>query len=73
MDRLGEQMYSVTEVAKYLNVSRRTVQRMIWKKELRAFLVGGQYRIPPLAVEHMLRPEEVFDPFDETHKQISLF
>ena len=73
MDRLGERMYSITEVAKYLNVSRRTVQRMIWKKELRAFLVGGQYRIPPLAIEHMLCPDEVFDPFDESHKQISLF
>lgn len=73
MDGLDGRLYSITEVAKFLNVSRKTVQRMIWNRELRAYRIGGQYRIPPLAVEHMLRPDDVFDPLDESHKQLDLF
>jgi excisionase family DNA binding protein len=72
-DRLGEQMLSIREVATYMNVSIRTIQRWIRNGTLRAYRVGGLLRIPPLAVEHMLRPEEVFDPYDESHKQLNLF
>jgi excisionase family DNA binding protein len=39
-------MYSTDEVAKMLNVSRRTVQRMIQKGELIAIGKKRHYRIP---------------------------
>ena len=36
---------TVEETAELLQVSRRTLQRMIHRKDLPAFKVGGQWRI----------------------------
>ena len=36
---------TVEETAEMLQVSRRTLQRMIHRKDLPAFKVGGQWRI----------------------------
>jgi excisionase family DNA binding protein len=36
---------TVEETAELLQVSRRTLQRMIQRKDLPAFKVGGQWRI----------------------------
>jgi excisionase family DNA binding protein len=52
-------MYSITGVAKYLNLSIRTVQRMIKRGELRAYRIGGVMRVPPLALEELLRKSAV--------------
>ena len=59
---LDGSLYSIAEVARFLNVSKRTVQRMIRDGKLDAFDVGGQRRIAPLSLERMLRgnkPEDV--------------
>tara|TARA_R110001583_G_scaffold55857_2_gene169377 strand:+ start:364 stop:588 length:225 start_codon:yes stop_codon:yes gene_type:complete len=52
---LDGSLYSIAEVAKFLNVSARTVQRLIKDGKLEAFDVGGQRRIAPLSLERMLR------------------
>lgn len=48
-------MLKVSEVAERLNVSERTVQRLIKVGELRAIKVGGQLRIDPRDFEEFLQ------------------
>ena len=38
---------TLEETAELLHLSRRTLQRMIHRKELPAFKVGGQWRVHP--------------------------
>jgi excisionase family DNA binding protein len=38
---------TLEETAQLLHLSRRTLQRMIHRKELPAFKVGGQWRVHP--------------------------
>lgn len=38
-------LLTVPEAAELLQVSTRTLLRMVWRKELPAFKVGGQWRI----------------------------
>tara|TARA_R110000751_G_scaffold17319_1_gene53822 strand:+ start:270 stop:500 length:231 start_codon:yes stop_codon:yes gene_type:complete len=68
-----ENMLTISEVAEKLSVSVRTVQRLIRQGELRAFQVGGQKRIAPLAVEQMLRKVELPSNYDATWKPLDLF
>ena len=46
---------------------------MIKRGELRAYRIGGVMRIPPHALEQLLRGDDVFDPHDESHLQLDLF
>ena len=45
---------TVEETAELLQVSRRTLQRMIHRKDLPAFKVGGQWRIHESALAKWL-------------------
>lgn len=45
----------VPEAAELLQVSPRTVQRMIWRKELPAFKVGNQWRVNESALVKWLQ------------------
>tara|TARA_R110000765_G_scaffold61217_1_gene118395 strand:- start:1080 stop:1307 length:228 start_codon:yes stop_codon:yes gene_type:complete len=71
--KIKEHMFTIDEVAKALSVSRRTVERLIKKGELRAYQVGGQKRIPPVAVEQMLRQVELPNNYDEAWQPLDLF
>mgnify|MGYP003662360638 FL=1 len=73
MGTLEGRMHTITDIARFLNVSKRTVQRMIKRGELRAYRIGGVMRIPPHALEQLLRGDDVFDPHDESHLQLDLF
>ena len=44
----------VREVAERLNVSPRTIQRLVKAGKLRAYRVGGQIRIPEAALKEMM-------------------
>ena len=70
---IKEHMFTIDEVAKALSVSRRTVERLIKKGELRAYQVGGQKRIPPVAVEQMLRQVELPHNYNEAWQPLDLF
>jgi excisionase family DNA binding protein len=45
---------TVEETAELLQISRRTLQRMIHRKDLPAFKVGGQWRIHESALSKWL-------------------
>jgi excisionase family DNA binding protein len=67
-------MHSVADVAQRLNVSRKTILRLIQKKELRAFRVGRQLRIPELAITEMLHSTRFSDEdFQQFQTSDSLF
>jgi excisionase family DNA binding protein len=51
---LPEQLLTVQEVAKYLNVDKFTVYRLLAQKQLPAFKVGGQWRFRPKMIEAWL-------------------
>jgi excisionase family DNA binding protein len=70
---LKHRMYSITEVAKYLSVSKRTVQRLIAGGKLQASTVGGQKRITPQALETLLRDGANFDAPHAPQYSIDLF
>ena len=71
--KIKEHMFTIAEVAEALSVSRRTVERLIQRGELRAYQVGGQKRIPPVAVEQMLRGAELPSSYDDTWQPLDLF
>jgi excisionase family DNA binding protein len=53
-----EKIYTVKEVADKLRVAPITVRRMIAAKELRAFVVRGEYRIRQSALDEVMREKE---------------
>ena len=56
---MEDRLLSIAEVSDFLNVSKRTVQRLIKRGSLRAMAVGGQKRISRFALEEMLRGGEL--------------
>jgi len=70
---LEAQMFSIKEVAKFLNLSKRTVQRLISSGELPAYTVSSSKRISSIDLERYLRGETVVDPRDESWRQTDLF
>ena len=69
----SDHMFTIAEVAQKLSVSTRTVQRLIKSGKLRAYQVGRQKRIPPVAVEQMLRGVELPNNYDDTWQKLALF
>ena len=55
MGENSTKLLTIQEVANFLGVSIYKVRRRIKAKELRAYKVGGQYRISPHDLEMMLR------------------
>jgi excisionase family DNA binding protein len=54
-DKMSEQLLTLEQVAKYLNVDRFTVYRLVAQKQLPAFKVGGQWRFKRKMLENWLR------------------
>jgi len=57
MNKVGNNssgLLAVKEVARRLNVSTRTIHRLIKADKLRAYKVGHQLRIPEAAIEEMM-------------------
>jgi len=52
-------LLTLREVSMTLRVSEKTVRRMIDRRELRAFRVGGQLRVERDSLVHLLRTGEV--------------
>jgi excisionase family DNA binding protein len=50
----GETLHTVAQAAKRLNVSERTVRRMIDSKEITAYKVRDQWRIPESDIQRYL-------------------
>jgi len=50
-------MYKIKEVAKILDISERTVYRLMELQKLRAVKVGGQWRIPRSEIEKYTKLE----------------
>jgi len=59
---MEDSLLSVKEIAKFLNVSIRTVQRMVKRGDLDAVRVGGQIRVHRSALDRLLREGAVFPP-----------
>jgi excisionase family DNA binding protein len=51
---MPEELLTLQQVAKYLNVDRFTVYRLLAQKQLPAFKVGGQWRFKPKMIESWL-------------------
>ena len=51
---MAEQLLTLEEVAKYLNVDRFTVYRLLAQKQLPAFKVGNQWRFKRELIEAWL-------------------
>ena len=58
---LEQRLYTIAEVAEYLNVSKRTVQRLIAGGKLHASTVGGLKRITPNALTSFLSEGANYD------------
>ena len=50
---------TVQEVSTVLRVNERTVRRMIERRQLQAFRIGGRLRIPRDSLVHLLSSSEV--------------
>jgi len=48
------QCYTISQVARQLQVSKRTVARLIRERKLRGVKVGQRWRIPQSALDAML-------------------
>ena len=62
-----ERLYTVTEVAKILRVSPRTVRNMIRDKELAAFMIRDEWRIRQSALDEIMRERNVEDEDKPPH------
>jgi len=52
-----KEMYKIKEVARILDISERTVYRLMELQKIRAVKVGGQWRIPRAEIEKYTRLE----------------
>lgn len=50
---MAERPYSTTQLASRWDVTPNTIRNMIDRKEIKAFKVGDQYRVPHLEVERI--------------------
>jgi len=70
---LESRFLTPAEVSERLQVSARTVQRLIQRGELKAFRVGRQVRIPELALREMLDSGRLGEAIDSTPVREPLF
>lgn len=56
-----DEVFTPEEVAQSLKVAGGTIRNLIRKKELFAYQVGDQYRIPRFAIEQWLSPFKGID------------
>lgn len=55
-----EELLTISQVASYLNVCDKTVRRLIEKKEIVAYKVGGSWRIKKRELEKYLKNNRNF-------------
>jgi excisionase family DNA binding protein len=55
MEAMPEPLLTLEQVAKYLNVDKFTVYRLLADKELPAFKVGNQWRFKRKMIENWLK------------------
>lgn len=55
-----EELLTISQVASYLNVCDKTVRRLIEKKEIVAYKVGGSWRIEKRELEKYLKNNRNF-------------
>ena len=70
---LESRFLTPAEVSERLQVSARTVQRLIQRGELKAFRVGRQVRIPELALKEMLDSGRLGEAIDSAPVREPLF
>ena len=58
---MPEQLLTLEQVAKYLNVDKFTVYRLISDRELPAFKVGNQWRFNKKLIENWLKKNSNFE------------
>jgi excisionase family DNA binding protein len=63
------QLLTVEEVAKYLNVNRFTVYRLVTQKQIPAFKVGGQWRFKKETIEAWLMQSAKNSPDEFSESQ----
>lgn len=54
MGLMEERLLSIVEVARYLKVDKFTIYRLVTKKKLPAFKVGGQWRFKKELIDSWL-------------------
>jgi excisionase family DNA binding protein len=59
--RMPEKMLTLDELAKYLNVDKITLYRLVTKKKIPAFKVGNQWRFKSEMVEAWLANNSNFN------------
>ena len=63
-DLNSDRLYTVPELALFFGVNEQTIRREIWKKKLKAFLVGREYQVPGQAVKDFFSKKIEFN-FDD--------
>ena len=58
---MPEQLLTLEQVAKYLNVDKFTVYRLISDRDLPAFKVGNQWRFKKKLIENWLKKNSNFE------------
>ena len=58
---MQEQLLTLEQVAKYLNVDKFTVYRLISDRDLPAFKVGNQWRFKKKLIENWLKKNSNFE------------
>jgi excisionase family DNA binding protein len=58
---MPEQLLTLEQVAKYLNVDKFTVYRLISDRDLPAFKVGNQWRFKKNLIENWLKKNSNFE------------
>jgi excisionase family DNA binding protein len=58
---MPEQLLTLEQVAKYLNVDKFTVYRLISARDLPAFKVGNQWRFKKQLIENWLKKNSNFE------------
>ena len=73
MPEVDNPLFTLTEVAEYLSVSTRTVQRLIKRGDLTGTKVGRQMRISRYALDQLLRKGRSQRPASNDSDHTSLF
>ena len=67
-----KEVYTTEETQKFLKVSKSTIKRLLKKGIIKAYKVGGQYRIWGDEILRLLSPEvesKVYSSYDKIRKK----
>lgn len=66
MDELSQDFITVEELANYLKVNTRTIQRIVQRKEIRAVRIGRQWRFRGEWVREWLRKNTIHEALEHS-------